>query len=68
MTSIYKKKFSTEVRFIYAEQMPLYNFTILREKRDSNTGVFLLVKLSRTMVLLLKTHNILLCNIKEHRA
>ena len=51
MTSIYEKKISAEVRLIHAEQMSLYNFIILRKKRDSNTGVFLWnLKLSRTVV------------------
>ena len=36
-----RKKKSAEVPLIHAEQMPLYNFVILREKRDSNTDVFL---------------------------
>ena len=31
MTSIYEKKISAEVRLIHAEQMPLYNFIILRK-------------------------------------
>ena len=33
MTSIYEKKISAEVRLIYAEQMSLYNFIILRKKQ-----------------------------------
>ena len=33
MTSIYKKKISTEVRLIHAEQMSLNNFIILRKKQ-----------------------------------
>ena len=33
MTSIYEKNISTEVRFICAEQMSLYNFIILRKKQ-----------------------------------
>ena len=33
MTSIYEKKISAEVRLIHAEQMPLYNFIILRKKQ-----------------------------------
>ena len=33
MTSIYEKKISAEVRLIHAEQMSLYNFTILRKKQ-----------------------------------
>ena len=33
MTSIYEKKISLEVRLIYAEQMPLYNFIILSKKQ-----------------------------------
>ena len=33
MTSIYEKKISGEVRLIHAEQMSLYNFTILRKKQ-----------------------------------
>ena len=33
MTSIYEKIISAEVRLIYAEQMSLYNFIILREKQ-----------------------------------
>ena len=41
MTSIYEKKISAEVPLIPAEQMYLYNFIILREKRDSNTCAFL---------------------------
>ena len=41
MTLIYQKKISAEVQLIHAEHMPLYNFIILRKKRDSNTGVFL---------------------------
>ena len=41
MMSIHEKKFLAEVRLIHAEQMPLYNFIILRKKRDSNAGVFL---------------------------
>ena len=33
MTSICEKKISAEVRLIHAEQMPLYNFIILRKKQ-----------------------------------
>ena len=33
MTSVYEKKISAEVRLIHAEQMPLYNFIILRKKQ-----------------------------------
>ena len=33
MTSIYEKINSAEVRLIYAEQMPLYNFLILRKRQ-----------------------------------
>ena len=33
MTSIYEKTISAEVRLIYAEQMSLYNFIILRKKQ-----------------------------------
>ena len=33
MTSIYEKNFLGEVRLIHAEQMSLYNFTILRKKQ-----------------------------------
>ena len=29
---IYEKQISAEIRLIHAEQMPLYNFVILREK------------------------------------
>ena len=32
MTLIYQKKILAEVRLIQAEQMPLYNFIILRKK------------------------------------
>ena len=41
MTSIYEKKKLAEVWLICAEQMSLYNFIILKKKRDLNTGVFL---------------------------
>ena len=37
MTSIYEENVWAKVRHIHAEQMPLYNFIILRKKRDSNT-------------------------------
>ena len=33
MTSFYEKKISAEARLIHAEQMPLYNFIILRKKQ-----------------------------------
>ena len=33
MMSIYVKIISAEIQFIHAEQMPLYNFIILRKKR-----------------------------------
>ena len=33
MTSIYEQTISAEVRLIYAEQMSLYNFIILRKKQ-----------------------------------
>ena len=39
MTSIYEEKVSAKVWLIHAEQMSLYNFIILRKKRDSNTCV-----------------------------
>ena len=59
-----------EVRLISAEQMSLYNFIILRKKRDSNTVVFLwnLWNFQEQWWLLLKTHNILLHNKKLCRA
>ena len=41
VTSIYEEKVSARVQLIYAEQISLYNFIILRKKRDSNKGVFL---------------------------
>ena len=61
MTSIYEKKISVEVPLIHAEQMSLYNFIILREKRDSNTSVFLwnLGNFQERSWLILKTRNIL---------
>ena len=34
-------QFFAEVGLIHAEQLYLYNFIILRKKRDSNTSVFL---------------------------
>ena len=41
-----------EVQLIYAEQMSLYNFIILRKKRNSNKCFSVdLVKLSRTVTL-----------------
>ena len=40
VTSIYEEKVSARVQLIYAEQTSLYNFIILRKKRDSNKGVF----------------------------
>ena len=33
MTSIYEKNFLAEVRLIHAEQIPLYNFIILRNRQ-----------------------------------
>ena len=33
MTSIYDKKISPEIQLIYAEQISLYNFIILRKKQ-----------------------------------
>ena len=33
MTPFYEKKISAEARLIHAEQMPLYNFIILRKKQ-----------------------------------
>ena len=35
MTSISGKKISAEVRLIHAEQISLYNFTILRKKQQT---------------------------------
>ena len=68
--SICEKKFLAEVWLFHAEQMPLYNFIILRKKRDSNTGVFLwnLWNFQEQWWLLLKTRNIVLHNKKLRRA
>ena len=35
MTLIYEEKISAKVRLIHAEQMPLYNFIILRTKQGT---------------------------------
>ena len=40
MRSIYEEKILAEVWLIHAEQVPLYNFIVLRTI-DSKTGVFL---------------------------
>ena len=62
MTSIYEENVSAKVRLIHAEQIPFYNFIILRKKTDSKTGVFLrnLWNFQEQWWLLLKTRNILL--------
>ena len=39
--SIYEEKVLAKVCLIHAEHMSLYNFIILKKKRDSNIGVFL---------------------------
>ena len=54
-----RKKYIEEVLLIHAEQVSLYNFIILREKRDSNTGVFLwnLRNFQEWWWLILKTRN-----------
>ena len=69
MTSIYGKIFLAEVWLNLAEQMSLDNFIILREKRDSNTGIFMwnLWNFQGQWFLLLKTCNLLLCNKKYIR-
>ena len=63
-------QFFAEVGLIHAEQLYLYNFIILRKKRDSNTSVFPwnLGKFQEQWRLLLKTRNILLHNKHLRRA
>ena len=70
MTSIYEKKTSAEARLVHAEQISFKEKIILRNKRDSNTGVFLwnLRNFPEQWWLLLKTRNILLRNEKLRSA
>ena len=70
MTSIYEKKISAEVRLVHPEQISFKEKIILRNKRDSNTGVFLwnLRNFPEQWWLLLKTRNILLRNEKLRSA
>ena len=68
MMSVYEKFFLAEVQLIYAEQISLYNFIILRKKRLQHRCFPVeLLKLSRAVVVA-SENNVLLHNKKLQRA